>query len=49
MAWKGKIWPILLGILLIVYGVTRFGWVSIDGDFVAIFEIITGAFVLINK
>ncbi len=49
MAYRGKFWPILLGILIIVYGVMRLGWLSIDGDIIGIAEIITGILILLNR
>lgn len=49
MAWRSKLWPLLLGILLIIYGITRLGWISIGGDIIAILEIVTGILVLINR
>jgi len=45
----GKIWPIALGILLIVLGVIGLGWISVDSDFIAIAEIVTGILILLNK
>ena len=50
MAYRwGRIWPVLLGILIIVYGVMRMGWLSIDNDIVGIFEIVTGILILVNR
>lgn len=45
----GKIWPVLLGILLIVLGAIALGWISIDSDIIGIAEIITGILILINR
>lgn len=46
---RGKIWPVLLGILLIVLGISALGWISIDSDIIGIAEIITGVLLLLNK
>ena len=45
----GRIWPVLLGVLLIVLGFIALGWISINSDIIGIAEVVTGVLILLNK
>ena len=50
MAWRyGRLWPIFLGLLVILYGLMHLDILSVDSTIVGIWELVTGVLILINR